>query len=149
MVVSTNMNTAVGVTLYGIDPEGSMLTYVVVKVPEHGSLTGTVPALTYTPDNDYVGLDYFWYTANDGSLTSIPAQVSLYVNYVAPTATPVPTPIPTPTLTPTPTPVPAPTEEPANGVTTENSLTNWWWLLLLILIAAAGLVVYYYGYVKK
>jgi surface-anchored protein len=50
-----------------------------VTGPAHGTLTGTAPNLTYTPDANYNGLDSFTFEVNDGSLDSAVATVSIAV----------------------------------------------------------------------
>lgn len=66
-------------TLTATDPEGDTLTYAVLTGPTHGRLTGTPPALTYTPHTDYHGPDSFTFTASDHASASEPATVSLTV----------------------------------------------------------------------
>ncbi len=87
--VSTNENTAFGVTLTGSDPNGDTLTFAVVTGPSNGTLTGTAPNVTYTPNVNFDGADSFTFTVNDGSATSAPATVSITVTNVnqAPSAT--------------------------------------------------------------
>jgi hypothetical protein len=70
---------AVAITLSGSDTEGSNLTYRVESYPARGTLSGTAPDLTYTPDADYNGSDDFTYIVNDGALDSEAATVSLTV----------------------------------------------------------------------
>src|SRR5206468_1431808 len=48
--IDTNEDTAHGVTLTASDVDGNTLTYRVVTGPAHGSLSGTAPNLTYTPN---------------------------------------------------------------------------------------------------
>ena len=50
--------------------------------PSHGTLSGTVPTLTYTPEANYSGPDSFTFVASDGSLASAPAVVSITVTPV-------------------------------------------------------------------
>lgn len=78
----TDEDVPVAVTLAATDTELDPLTYSVSVLPVHGSLSGTVPSLTYTPDADYSGPDTFSYTAHDGTTTSVPAVVSLTVSPV-------------------------------------------------------------------
>ena len=87
--VSTPQNTAVPITLKGADPEGQPITYT-ATTPAHGTLTGTAPNLTYTPNNGYTGPDSFTFTTNDGTLSSSPATVSITVTAV--NSPPPPTP---------------------------------------------------------
>jgi hypothetical protein len=80
--VTTNEDTAVGVTLSATDADGNPLTYSVVASPAHGTLSGTAPSLTYTPTLNYVGSDTFTFRANDGTVNSNTATVSITVNTV-------------------------------------------------------------------
>ncbi len=76
------------IALTGSDPEGDPLTYEILSQPQHGSLSGTLPNLTYTPDENFNGVDNFSFAVNDGLVSSDPAEVSLTINAVndAPTA---------------------------------------------------------------
>ena len=40
------------ITLTGSDPDGDPITFEIGKWPHHGTLGGTAPNLTYTPDAD-------------------------------------------------------------------------------------------------
>ena len=80
--VTTLEDTPIGIVLTGSDPEGDSLTFHVASNPSHGTLTGTPPSLTYTPNADYYGSDSFTYTANDGTTSSAPATVSITVTAV-------------------------------------------------------------------
>ncbi|HSX62411.1 MAG TPA: putative Ig domain-containing protein, partial [Tahibacter sp.] len=77
--VSVTNTTTVAITLGAIDADGDALTYTVTTPPAHGTLSGTAPALTYTPASGYVGSDTFAFTANDGTATSAPATISVTV----------------------------------------------------------------------
>jgi hypothetical protein len=77
--VQVNEDGSTAVTLTGSDVEtaNNALIFNIIDGPAHGSLTGTEPNLTYTPDADYFGPDSFTFTVNDGSLTSEPATVTI------------------------------------------------------------------------
>ncbi len=77
--VTTPQDTPVAVTLTGSDIDFDPLTYSIVTPPAHGALTGTPPAVTYTPAASYLGPDSFTFTVNDGTATSAPATVSITV----------------------------------------------------------------------
>ncbi len=83
-------STAHAVTLQGSDPNTAPAswTWTIVTPPAHGTLTGTAPALTYTPSSGYAGTDSFTFTINDGYTDSNTATVALRVNppATAPTA---------------------------------------------------------------
>ena len=87
--VSTNEDTALDITLTATDPDGDPLTYSIVDGPTHGTLSGTPPSVTYTPNANYHGLDSFTFKANDGTVDSNTATISITVSSVndAPVAT--------------------------------------------------------------
>ncbi len=77
--LSTAEDTALPITLTGSDPESSPLSFTVTVNPAHGSLSGSAPALTYTPAANFNGSDSFGFTVSDGKMTSAEAVVSLTV----------------------------------------------------------------------
>ena len=80
---TTDEGTPVAITLAATDIDtGDTLTYAVVTGPTNGTLSGTAPNLTYTPNGDYNGSDSFTFTANDGTENSNVATVSITVNEV-------------------------------------------------------------------
>ncbi|XXF75322.1 kelch repeat-containing protein [Myxococcaceae bacterium GXIMD 01537] len=82
LAVSTASGAPVDITLEGTDAEtGVALSYVIVTPPAHGTLSGTPPAVTYTPNAGYSGPDSFTYRARDCGLDSNMATVT--VNVVA------------------------------------------------------------------
>ena len=87
--VSTPEDTAKAITLSSSDVDGNALTYAIVALPAHGTLTGTGASRTYTPAANYNGADSFTFKANDGSVDSATAAVSITVSAVndAPVAT--------------------------------------------------------------
>jgi hypothetical protein len=76
---NTPQNTAVSITVSASDPNGGILTYLPVNLPAHGTLSGTLPNVTYTPDAGYFGNDAFTFKVNDGMFDSAPATVSIKV----------------------------------------------------------------------
>ncbi|MBW1819660.1 MAG: PASTA domain-containing protein, partial [Deltaproteobacteria bacterium] len=78
--ISTNEDTAVQVNLTGSDADGDPLSFQVVSSPAHGVMTGTAPALTYTPDADVNGTVQFTFLVNDGWVDSEPATVTIVIN---------------------------------------------------------------------
>jgi hypothetical protein len=80
--VTTDENTPVAITLTASDVDGDSLTYSVVTTPVSGSLSGSAPNLTYTPNNNFNGQDSFTFTVNDGTVDSNEATVSITVNAV-------------------------------------------------------------------
>src|SRR2546425_88550 len=80
--VTTAEDTAKAVVLTASDADGDPLTYSVVAGPTHGALSGTAPNLTYTPAANYNGPDSFTFKANDGTVDSSAATVSITVTAV-------------------------------------------------------------------
>jgi len=69
-----------GLSDYAADPERGALEFVVVEPPAHGELSlAANGSFRYTPNPDFVGVDRFRYTANDGALTSYPATATIVV----------------------------------------------------------------------
>ncbi len=68
--VITPEDTEVAITLTGFDEDGDDLTFEVVDGPEHGTLAGTAPDLTYSPAANYFGPDSFTFKVNDGTVDS-------------------------------------------------------------------------------
>ena len=77
--VTTPVNTAKAVTLAASDADGNTLSYSVVTHPASGTLSGTAPNLTYTPVTGFSGTTNFTYKANDGTLDSGIATVTITV----------------------------------------------------------------------
>ena len=88
--VSTNHDTAVGITLTGTDPNTPprSLTFAVAASPSHGMLSGTAPNLTYTPNAGFQGSDSFTFTDSNGVNSSASATVTIHVAAGVPTANP-------------------------------------------------------------
>ena len=77
--VTSDEDTAVAITLTATDADGDSLTYAVTLQPGKGTLSGTPPALIYTPNANYNGPDAFSFTASDGAATSEAATVNIVV----------------------------------------------------------------------
>jgi hypothetical protein len=82
--VFTAQNTPVNITLTATSPQGYPLTYTILTQPTQGSLSGSAPNLTYTPNTGYTGPDSFTFRANDGVSNSNTATVSITVHGLAP-----------------------------------------------------------------
>ena len=87
--LTTDEDTGKLITLGANDVDGDALTYSIVDAPAHGTLSGTGANRTYTPASNYNGSDSFTFKANDGTVDSNTATVSITVNAVndAPTVT--------------------------------------------------------------
>ena len=77
--ISTTVNIPLGIILTASDIDGDSLVYSVESAPSNGSLTGSEPNLTYTPNSDFEGPDSFTFKANDGTDDSNIATVSITV----------------------------------------------------------------------
>ncbi len=80
--VTTYEDTPVDIVLSGYDLDCDPLTFSVVTGPEHGTLGGTAPHLTYTPTLNYSGSDAFTFVVNDGLVNSEAATVTITVSPV-------------------------------------------------------------------
>ena len=71
---STTTREGVAVTLSVLandsDIEGSALTVAGVSTPAHGTASFTSSSVTYTPANNFNGIETFTYTVSDGAITS-------------------------------------------------------------------------------
>jgi len=76
---TTQEDRPVSITLRGSDRNEDPLTYIVVKGPSHGNLSGIAPNLTYTPNTNFNGPDSFTFKVNDGKADSAAATVSITV----------------------------------------------------------------------
>lgn len=79
--VGTEEDVALPVTLEARDVDGDSLTFQLATAPAHGTLSGTPPEVTYTPEQDFHGEDSFTFSVSDGTDTSS-ATVSLTVSFV-------------------------------------------------------------------
>lgn len=86
LVVSTNVNTPLNISLLCTDADGDALTYIVAGAipggaPTHGVVSGTAPNVTYTPNAGYRGHDSFLYQCDDGKVGGLSnsATVSITV----------------------------------------------------------------------
>jgi hypothetical protein len=77
--VTTSKNIVKDITLTASDPNNDPLNYSIIAQPAHGILTGIAPNLNYNPNTDYVGADSFTFKANDGTVDSNTATVSITV----------------------------------------------------------------------
>lgn len=75
------IDTATPITLTGASQCGNSVTYSLNNNPSHGTLSGTIPNLTYTPNSGYIGLDSFSFHVTD-SLTaqnSVSATIDIII----------------------------------------------------------------------
>ena len=73
--VSQNVNTArrkpVSINLTGTDADGDALTFAIDSQPGSGVLSGSAPALTYTPGELFSGTDSFTFHVSDGFVNGL------------------------------------------------------------------------------
>ncbi len=82
LALITNEDTALPIALTGTDANDQPLMFVILTLPTRGTLTGTSPNFTYTPNPNTFGPDSFTYRANDGLLDSNTTSVSITVQSV-------------------------------------------------------------------
>ncbi|MBN1945461.1 MAG: tandem-95 repeat protein [Bradymonadales bacterium] len=80
--IVTPEDTPVDILLTGQDEDGDSLTFAVIDQPEHGTLAGTAPELSYTPDTDYFGADLLTFRVNDYTADSEPATIAIAITPV-------------------------------------------------------------------
>ena len=68
--ITVREDTETPITLVASDADGDRLSYRLVKGPSHGTLSGSGPSLTYTPELNYSGPDRIVFTVNDGEADS-------------------------------------------------------------------------------
>ena len=61
----TAEDTARSIVLTATDPDGDPMSFEVTATTTNGTLSGTAPNLTYTPDQDFNGTDQFTYRVTD------------------------------------------------------------------------------------
>lgn len=114
--LQTEFESPIDVTLQGTDPDGDALTYSIVDAP--AAEQGTVSVVngnqvTFTPAEGFTGDATFTYQANDGSVSSAPATVTVEVLEEGVILTPPPTtPAPTEPVETTPGPTEPGATEP-------------------------------------
>ena len=80
--VSIKEDETVSITLEGSDEDKDDLNFTVLSQPKNGTLSGSAPTLSYSPNENYSGSDSFSYKANDGAADSNTATVKITVNGV-------------------------------------------------------------------
>lgn len=76
---TTGMNSDLVLSLSGTDPNSLPLTYSIFTNPTNGSVIESNGVWTYTPNQDYVGIDSLSYKASNGTYTSDAAIVNITV----------------------------------------------------------------------
>ncbi len=79
-----NVSALLGVLSNDDDPDGDLLTAILVQDVDNGKLALSPDgSFTYTPDEDFDGIDSFIYKANDGALDSNDATVNIDITDVS------------------------------------------------------------------
>jgi DNA-binding beta-propeller fold protein YncE len=80
--VTTNEDTQLAISVIASDPDADTLQYVMVDTVQHGSISGTLPNVTYAPNLNYFGSDSFSFKVNDGLADSNTSTISITVNSI-------------------------------------------------------------------
>jgi VCBS repeat-containing protein len=83
--VTTPEDTAKAITLTATDVDGDTLTYAIVAAPTNGTISAfnvATGGLTYKPNTNFNGVDHFTFVANDGTVNSSAAVVTITVTPV-------------------------------------------------------------------
>jgi VCBS repeat-containing protein len=82
---SVTQNDLLTGTLQATDFEGGALTFAVTSGPLNGTVSNVGDGtFSYLPNHQFIGDDSFTFTANDGTLTSVPVTVVVVVNAATP-----------------------------------------------------------------
>ncbi|MEM7790578.1 MAG: Ig-like domain-containing protein, partial [Verrucomicrobiota bacterium] len=81
--ITTQEDLVASGNLSGLDVEGSPLTFSLASPSLNGAVVVNVDgSFTYTPDADFNGSDSFSFVVSDGTLASLPAEVSVEITAV-------------------------------------------------------------------
>ncbi len=79
MVLTSNEDEMITITLQGSDVDEDELTYSIHTVPNNGSVTINGNIVTYSPNGNFHGNDDFKYTVSDGEHISQPAEITIQI----------------------------------------------------------------------
>ena len=80
--VSGNEDEQLQITLNGSDLDNDSLSYNLVQQPQNGTLSGSAPDLTYTPNANYSGADSFTFNAQDDYFVSETVEITISLSAV-------------------------------------------------------------------
>ncbi|MBF0452708.1 MAG: tandem-95 repeat protein [Candidatus Magnetomorum sp.] len=80
--IETDEDMPVSIALTGSSQNSQVITFMIRSYPSHGTLSGNLPELIYTPDQDFNGEDAFSVQVNDGFSTSESAIIHITVHPV-------------------------------------------------------------------
>lgn len=75
-------DTAITIVLSATDADNDPLTFAIATQPSNGTISLSGSSVEYTPAANFNGSDSFTFTANDGTVSSAAATVSITVNAV-------------------------------------------------------------------
>lgn len=78
--VTTDEDTFIKIILSGISPDGDSLSFKIVNMPSNGVLEGNPPEITYKPNADFNGDDYFAFVATNEDVDSAVEKITIKVN---------------------------------------------------------------------
>ena len=79
-LITTPEDIAADISVFANDVEGSDVTFTLVDNPRNGVLSGELPNVRYTPNNDFFGEDRFtFYASDDSNLQSATATIRINV----------------------------------------------------------------------
>ena len=78
----TDEDTPLLVVLTGIDEEEDPLSFSIIGLPANGTVSGTAPDITYSPNLDFNGTDSFTFYVDDGQYSSPLATISITINSI-------------------------------------------------------------------
>jgi len=73
-------NQPLDITLTSKDIDNEILSYIIKDSPEHGTLSGNIPELIYTPETDFQGKDFFTFFVKDELSVSDFGYITINVN---------------------------------------------------------------------
>jgi len=81
MTLTTRNDRNISTVFNATDPQGDKLSYLILSLPEHGTLNYTSDGnFIYKPTANYTGIDNFTYKVNDGFFDSNTAVVNIEIN---------------------------------------------------------------------
>lgn len=78
--ISTTENIPATIELNGFDADGLSLTFAIVDSTSFGTTSLSGSTVTYTPNTDFVGFDFFTFSASNGTNTSVAAGAFIAIN---------------------------------------------------------------------
>ena len=76
-----NEDDILSIELMGMDYEDESIEFSIIDHPSNGSISGSPPNITYVPNLNFDGVDFFTFTVEDESLLlSDLATITIYIN---------------------------------------------------------------------